>query len=725
MAPVPPRTLAPLNSRPSLLAPSTPARVSAFIPRKLFLQLFAGTVCIFILAVVFWKFPRFFRWFTKGKVLREGNNTTTRYVKTWYGWVPSHQHETNKRRLKSCMTMLGRMTAWRSSKADFRWAWWDPGQKELGTYQESGKRWLPKWARSYSFTTADAMWNPGHPPSREIGIINSPVPASVPLATGALLPPDAPRSVATLGARSRRTNTSLQESLCGAFSARGSIFMAGQRRCAEITLGFGSNTSSPVFPYLNKPFTSLRQLPLLQSTNCIPFNSAARRPSVLHSCSMPCLPRPVSLPARPGVGPNVAYESEKAESEDLGREPFLVQRRRSRKYQVWSARMGLQTLKCIGYSTHTLPRGPPGSPETALLGNVSFASTGTSRPRQYRGKSKQQSSSDISDLLLGGSEQRHNVERCSALMHGHKGEADVPTWRSAPLLRGRPMSFQRPSLLLCLKDSQEGQQNSAGRTREIDKKQRHRSEEKTNTKRKASCLIQVKDWSNWEVRLIYHLYQRLQWLSVQLSPGRRPYHFALLANHWLNKETWFVYDPISRVPIDMRRRLGDPRFNVPYSLPTWAPKHKYPKSHHRPALTPRINSWRAAVNRHRRALGLKEFIKGIELYDSSAEDTPDGRIDPGSYILRKPPQGFDLSARQKERYYEGGAGWQEKLSDWEKIRRGYRVRKAIYEGRVNRTRAKEFANGVGRYCKYATSRFFRSKRDSCRRDGKLWIDELC
>jgi hypothetical protein len=60
-----------------------------------------------------------------------------------------------------------------------------------------------------------------------------------------------------------------------------------------------------------------------------------------------------------------------------------------------------------------------------------------------------------------------------------------------------------------------------------------------------------------------------------------------------------------------------------------------------------------------------------------------------------------------ETYYEGGTGWQEKLSDWQKIRRGYRVQKAIHEGRVNRTRAKQIIYGITQHYQRASSRPFR------------------
>ncbi|KAL2820895.1 hypothetical protein BDW59DRAFT_164448 [Aspergillus cavernicola] len=718
MAPVHYRPPTPLIARSSLIAPSSPIQTSAWIPRKLFLQLFVGTVCIFILTVLFWKSPRFFRFFTKNKVLREGNTTTARYARTWYGWVSFQRHEANKRRLQSCMAKLDRMTAWRSSKADFQWVWWDPGQKELGTYQERGKRWLLKWVRSYGFTTADTIWNPGSPSSHNTRIDSGLAAVSSPFAAGALSPPDAPRPVVIYSRRSTLTNISLQEGFGGTSSTEGF-----RLRRANIFTQFRSNTSSHVVPHARDRFTPLEQLSLSQRSNRLTLKSAACSPLLPNSCSMPCLSQFGYFSGRPHGSTNVACRtSKRGRSEDLARE-FLPLLRRSRKYQVWSARMGLQTLKCIGQSTHTLPKGPPGSPKSALLGGSSFASAASNFAFQYRRKPKQTSASDVSELFLCSSVQDYHVEG-PVLLNRYKGKAATQRWQSDPSPNFQSTSSHPPTLPGCLKDPQVDQPTSALICGNKCKNSRHPVPKGASTERKQHCIVQAKDWSNWEVRLIDNLDRRLEWLSTQLSPGKRPYHFALLANHWLNTETWIVYDPISRVSIDMRRRLGDPRFNVPYPAPTWAPNPKYPKACHRPAHTPKIDSWRAAMNRQRRTTGLKEFIKGIELYDSSAEDPPDGKVDPASWILRRPPQGFGLSARQRDKYYEGGIGWQEKLSEWEKIRRGYRVRKAVYEGRVNRTRAKEIAYGISRYYREATSRLFRSNANDYFREGEeLSVDE--
>lgn len=209
----------------------------------------------------------------------------------------------------------------------------------------------------------------------------------------------------------------------------------------------------------------------------------------------------------------------------------------------------------------------------------------------------------------------------------------------------------------------------------------------------------MENMSDWEVRMLEKLDRKLLWVFNEFTPGQKPYHFAILANHWLNRETWIVYDPISRVPTDARRERGDPRFNVPYLEPCLTPRPKYPISTCKRANIPRIKSWRAAVNEQRRAAGIREALRTITLYEESAAEPPDGHIDPACWALPKPPQGFQMSTAQQNAWYEGGAGWQETLDDWQQVRRGYRLHKALYEGRVNRGRVKDMATQISRTCR--------------------------
>ena len=106
-------------------------------------------------------------------------------------------------------------------------------------------------------------------------------------------------------------------------------------------------------------------------------------------------------------------------------------------------------------------------------------------------------------------------------------------------------------------------------------------------------------------------------------------------------------------------------------------------------------------------MGIRQIVEFLE---SSADEPPDGKVDPACWILRKPPQGFGMSNKQKDAFYGSGTGWQEKLGDWHSVRRGYRVRKAIHEGRANRTRVKEIGTGITRKCRIASSKLQKDRR---------------
>ncbi|RAK94859.1 uncharacterized protein BO80DRAFT_320306, partial [Aspergillus ibericus CBS 121593] len=151
-----------LISRSPGEAHAAPIKVTRYIGIKVLLQLFAGTFIIFIVAVLFWKFGRFSRFLTRNKVLRKGNTTTTRYARTWYGWVSAKRHEQNKEIIRKCFKKICDWALWCSSNNDYRWAWWDPGQEELDRFRKGKKTlwWLPAWVKSYSYIAADTIWNP-------------------------------------------------------------------------------------------------------------------------------------------------------------------------------------------------------------------------------------------------------------------------------------------------------------------------------------------------------------------------------------------------------------------------------------------------------------------------------------------------------------------------------------------------------------------------------------
>ncbi|PYI08505.1 hypothetical protein BO78DRAFT_281140, partial [Aspergillus sclerotiicarbonarius CBS 121057] len=372
----------------------------------------------------------------------------------------------------------------------------------------------------------------------------------------------------------------------------------------------------------------------------------------------------------------------------------------SRKYQVWSTWMELQEPRYT-----ELLRTPPGTPRSELLASTSSDQLPICMLIQQARKGATGCySPNSSKLILFDPRKRGHVEKrrpVRSLIHGTGPKEQ----RSAAALRNQSR-LRYHSMVLNSYDhretsSSEGVGSSARQKRPMrmhcSDERGPREESNPELNRLFTEKIPIQELSDWEIQFIDGLDRKLEWLYNQLSPGRRPYHFAMLANHWINKETWIVIDPPTRVSMDARRQLGDPRFNVPYPNPDWSPKPKYPEVPCKAAYTPRIDSWRAAVNRHRRVSGLHDIVKAFKLYDDPADDPPDGKVDPSCWILRKPPQGVYMSTRQKRVYYEGGAGWQETLDDWQKVRRGYRIRKAIHEGRVNRTRARELALGISRY----------------------------
>ncbi|KAJ5596538.1 hypothetical protein N7450_002996 [Penicillium hetheringtonii] len=142
-----------------------PINVTAHISAAVCGELFAGTVGIFIFAVLFWKIGKYIRSLNRHRVLREGKLTTDRFARTWYGWVPSETHKRNKRFLARAFKWILDWLSWESSRTDYSWVWWDPGQEKRKSHLQYRKtsKWIPRHLKSYDPPTADAIWNPGIP----------------------------------------------------------------------------------------------------------------------------------------------------------------------------------------------------------------------------------------------------------------------------------------------------------------------------------------------------------------------------------------------------------------------------------------------------------------------------------------------------------------------------------------------------------------------------------
>ncbi|PKX99205.1 uncharacterized protein P174DRAFT_456725 [Aspergillus novofumigatus IBT 16806] len=602
-----------------------------------------------------------------------------------------------------------------SSKADFRWVWWDPGQKELEKYKKRRRflRWVPKCFRSYEFTTADAIWNPGPPVGRY------PAPGEITaerLCAGrhTLSTQNLCRAVLKV---SERQGCHKMSSSQMSLSDRSQLSLVASRQLDRRLEG--NSTTDTI---------QLRDLRILYNRGGMPlplnhsiYVRKGNRMVLLFPNRTIAMRQNLSMPCLLSTGPGRSRLVDRSEGFYTGQNfghgevgsRSIQKRPRALAYQMWSARMELQTSKCIRYNQSPL-LGPPGSPESGLLGSFSseHAALLDLVPRTFRRSIANPSSDatshavsmkrhvdhdrgDMADKSARGTEAEGEHRRFTRQLH-----VDNSSRRSAEV-RDSGLEAVSPGAVQSSPRS-----DRVERPRSLDetnKSKKPRKKHQPKARHLAHGKVPLRSLSTWEARLAHDLNRKLEWLFEQLSPGRRPFHFALLANHWLNRETWVVLDPISRIPIEARRLWGDPRFNSPYPIPCWGPKTKYPESSCRTANRPHLNSWRVAVNRNRRASGLRDVVKGVALLEDSADEPPDGKVDPASWILRKPPQGFAVSTMQQDAYYEGGAGWQETLGDWQRVRRGYRIRKAIYEGRANRTRMKEIAVGLTRYFQAITN----------------------
>lgn len=691
-------SLVPGIPRPPKRPPNTAIKVHKEIDPMVFFELFIGTVGIFILAVLFWKIGGFIRRFNRSKVLREGKNTNTRYARTWYGWVTRPTHERNKRVIHDFFVGIWKSVAWKSTRDDYSWIWWDPGDVERQKHRREPKGfpWLPDWLKSYDdFPTAADIWDPCSRPKCHGALqdgVSMPQPVPAP---GSVQRPQAqedisgsipPRQPKLINNQPVITRSILEELLRDPLQPHdgSSDHQPWFNSCKKAAR---SATRTPL------PFRLVQSLPYRQNQShrvrgSIPWPRGERSQDI--SCQIPSVAQHEGLLAEPS-------------SSMHKRQPGPLERHGGhRRYRGWSARMQMGPKEAV-FDNIGDSSGPPGTPRTELL--VSYVSdSGSSlcgHPKRQRNSTKgrlrisEDTTSFTSRLFIAN----------QVLLSNERRKYTKPIqWNSAPaMFRGKGTNSKaRPALSdewRCMYDPKHPALSRRQGKRPV-----------IDITRCSADQIQLKtggavdELSDWEVRMMEMLDRKLLWLFNEFTPGQKPYHFALLANHWLNRETWIVFDPVSRVPTDARRVWGDPRFNVPYPEPVFSPRPKYPASNPKRAQTPRIDSWRAAVNKQRKVSGIRDAIRTVTLYDESVEEPPDGHTDPGCWVLPKPPQGFEMSTAQKNAWYEGGAGWQEKLDDWQQVHRGYRLHKAIHEGRVNRRKVKEVAAQVNKCCRTASGK---------------------
>lgn len=173
--------------------------------------------------------------------------------------------------------------------------------------------------------------------------------------------------------------------------------------------------------------------------------------------------------------------------------------------------------------------------------------------------------------------------------------------------------------------------------------------------------------SDVEWHFVDTLDRHLEWLANECRPGQRGFKFPVLPKNWINNGKWLVYTNPCGASVEYMRRYAQCDFSAGEFEEIDCRKSLTTISRRR-VRAESIESWRAAINRARRQHDMAG-VHSVEIFMSSTEDTPDTVIDPANWILRRPPQGFDMPSRQKTAYWYGGIGEWAKLEEWQAIDR--------------------------------------------------------
>lgn len=696
--------------------PGRPVPVNTFIDPTVFIELFVGTVGIFILSVLFWKAGTFFRSLTRHRVLCDGKLTTTRYAATWYGWITAETHERNKAFIRRKFRYIRDWLLWESPKRDYQWVWWDPGLEAMEERRAKRRRLklLPEFLKSYEEISAVHIPYPRSSIECHRALVASQESESSESIEQAPEIIDIAEPLPRISLNEHRFENSTASSISlEMFTPPSRAHTRSSDDRAEGSLRVDGRM---VRHLLTLP-TNVHPLPLSLNSR--------RAPQKRASWAEEHTPRMRRLS-------NLSFVQKCSHVAKLGSESSVHQNpQRSleaprpvwhggnipRKYRAWSAQM---QVRATGIARPHLrdSSGPPGTPLTALLASYLSEQSAYDISQETSKEEPPVANSPLAKNRLAPG-QDINPEKRRKIATSVDRDTEDTKFSAAPAILRPP---KKPTMLAAHTSNQQRHSWQDADTPDLHRTKlqaswgrsgmaRARVEARKRYATLPNCMdggvdgflkdeqMPVAKLSDWEVRLMDQLNRKLGWVYNEMTPGQKPYHFALLANHWLNRETWLVIDPISRVPIDHRRQWGDPRFSPSDNDNYHIPKVKYPPTPRTRAQIPRIDSWRAAVNKQRRMSGIREAIRTVELYEHSTEEPPDGKIDPACWILPKPPQGFEMSTRQKNAWYEGGAGWQEKLEDWQQVRRGYRLQKFVHEGRANRDRVKEVSSKVQRCCR--------------------------
>lgn len=125
MAPLsvrPPRSKPVISSPPVLTAAATVLHQLKRLSVLIYILL--GTSAVFAFAILVWRLGGVFRRLTLGRVLRPQKQIETRYIKTWYGWIPQDRYESRRQKCGKLFSNVKNWFAWDGGD-EYSKIWWD------------------------------------------------------------------------------------------------------------------------------------------------------------------------------------------------------------------------------------------------------------------------------------------------------------------------------------------------------------------------------------------------------------------------------------------------------------------------------------------------------------------------------------------------------------------------------------------------------------------------
>ncbi|KAI5289616.1 hypothetical protein KEM54_003565 [Ascosphaera aggregata] len=636
------------------------AHVTTRISLRSFFLLLVGTVVIFGLTILVWHLGSFFRRFSKAKIVGEKVGGPKRYAKTWHGWVDLEKYQDRQRRKGKWANRVLVMIGLKKPNAKEQSIWVD--EKQPSDVSEHGYADAGTVVRNQSGeTTAPFMididelirpirnrvYRPTFNPSQEdlnssvglpspakpnLNYLRSPLTAVVNNRPnshyGAIDGHDKEHSYAGNSAHSqssvervsmRKQSQSMPSLITERDSTSSIRAHSVKTHASESDQEALKHETTAVIP---------RKRPLMASRAKRRLNPAANTSNVLR------------------------LRCRTAES------LFAL----ARQYQVWGAKMQLEPSE----------KDPP-----YLMGLA--GRPGTPAPAELRTMIR--SAKEHMTMYGCHYEIMHPRPERSVYYRLPDNTLQIPPSGTQAGITQSNVALPDLGLLgdanMDMESAAQSRRQDKGKARESPSQVMVASQQSSITKRRRSsdpakmAKNLVRSLSTAEVHLLYYLSKRLEWLCGELEPYRRPAQYLLIFNHWLNKKTWYVYDAPGRVPLPRRveielKRKGKKLEEIGAHQQEAEVEAK-PERVQQSSSTRRrrFESWRTAVNIARRFSGAETLNKQIKTLETS-EGPTDGVMDPASWIIRRPPQGYDV-APPAESWFEGTGGVLETYENWQRI----------------------------------------------------------